>query len=86
MSVQKVSVLEKVDCISDFHLQILMSDVLPMIATLFLPTKAPKVDVIVPYFVYSEPRPRWKQRVHALYHSACSPRVIFSSFFSEYMI
>ena len=30
-----MSFLEKVDCISDFHLQILMSDFLPMIATLF---------------------------------------------------
>ena len=35
MSVQIVSFLEKVDYISDFHLQILMSDFLPMIATLF---------------------------------------------------
>ena len=68
MSVQTVSVLEKVDCVSDFHLQILMSDFLPMIATLFSTDKAPKVDVIVPCFVYCEDRLRCKQRVHALYH------------------
>ena len=43
----------------------------------FPPTKAPKVDVIVPCFVYCEPRPRCKQRVHALYHPACYLRWIY---------
>ena len=39
---------------------------LPLFVTLFLPTKAPHIDVIVPYFVYSEDRSWRKQRVHAL--------------------
>ena len=66
---------------SDFSLQ--MTVICHFLSHRFWPTKAPHIDVIVPYFVYSEDRSWRKQRVHALHHQACyinkSSKIRFSN-------
>ena len=51
--------------LSDFKI------LLPLFATLVFTDEAPyvdDVDVTVPYFVWCENRPKWKQCVYSLYH------------------